>query len=74
MKLQANAWQSLVLSQSLVTHQKLEFCSLPDTFGRQVPENFLLCGRNLDNLASKGLNVVCEEQNSSRKNFTTEPL
>lgn len=26
--------------------KKLEFCSPPDTFGRQVSENFLLCGRN----------------------------
>ena len=26
--------------------KKLEFCSPPDIFGRQVSENFLLCGRN----------------------------
>ena len=26
--------------------KKLEFCSPPDTFRRQVSENFLLCGRN----------------------------
>jgi hypothetical protein len=26
--------------------KKLEFCSPPDTFGRQVSENFLLCGLN----------------------------
>jgi hypothetical protein len=35
-----------VLPQSLATHQKLELCSPPDAFGRQVYENFLLCGWN----------------------------